>query len=324
VRPRAGAWCWPRRGGGRRTGDYQLTPTHSFVHFEWTHAGLSTLRGRFDKVSGRVTMDRDARRGQGRIERAAGLGQHRPARAGRRAAPRAGRRHRGHGALRADTSALRRRPARGGNGPADAAARLDLPLEVLAAHFNCYLNPLLKREVCGGEFEATVEPAALGLSIDPSFGLAGPIRLRLQVEAIRQEARRRHGLACLAVTVAAARRWSAQPVRPRPSTTWTRSRPSCTSRCGTSTPRRCADAVGPVRGEVMLDADAGRGRLGLVIDMRTLDTGFKLLDARLRQADLLDVTAHPDAYFVAERFRFAQGLPVELTGEFTLRGDRWR
>lgn len=78
--------------------------------------------------------------------------------------------------------------------------------------------------------------------------------------------------------------------------------------------------VGPVRGEVMLDAEAGRGRLGLVIDMRTVDTGFRLLDARLRQADLLDVTGHPDAYFVAERFRFTQGLPTELTGEFTLRG----
>jgi len=78
--------------------------------------------------------------------------------------------------------------------------------------------------------------------------------------------------------------------------------------------------VGPVRGEVMLDAEGGRGRIGLVIDMRTLDTGFRLLDARLRQADLLDVTGHPDAYFVAERFRFNQGLPTELTGEFTLRG----
>ncbi len=78
--------------------------------------------------------------------------------------------------------------------------------------------------------------------------------------------------------------------------------------------------VGPVRGEVMLDATAGHGRLGLVIDMRTLDTGFRLLDARLRQADLLDVAGHPEAYFVAERFRFEQGRPVELTGEFTLRG----
>ena len=78
--------------------------------------------------------------------------------------------------------------------------------------------------------------------------------------------------------------------------------------------------VGPVRGEVTLDPEAGRGRLGLVIDMRTLDTGFKLLDARLRQPDLLDVGGHPEAFFVAERFRFEQGRPVELTGEFTLRG----
>ncbi len=78
--------------------------------------------------------------------------------------------------------------------------------------------------------------------------------------------------------------------------------------------------VGPVRGEVMLDADAGRGRLGLVIDMRTLDTGFRLLDARLRQRDLFDVDDHPEAWFVAERFRFEQGQPVEVTGEFTLRG----
>lgn len=77
---------------------------------------------------------------------------------------------------------------------------------------------------------------------------------------------------------------------------------------------------GPVRGEVMLDPPAGRGRLGLAIDLRTLDTGFKLLDMRLRQPDLLDVAAQPTAYYVAERFRFDQGRPVELTGEFTLRG----
>lgn len=78
--------------------------------------------------------------------------------------------------------------------------------------------------------------------------------------------------------------------------------------------------IGPIDGEVTIDAAAGRGRIGLVIDMGTLDTGFKLLDARLRQADLLDVAGHPQAYFVAERFRFEQGRPVELTGEFTLRG----
>lgn len=77
---------------------------------------------------------------------------------------------------------------------------------------------------------------------------------------------------------------------------------------------------GPVRGEVQMDAAAGRGRIGLVIDTRTLDTGWKLLDARLRKPDLLDVDGHPDAYFVAERWRFEGDKPAEITGEFTLRG----
>jgi polyisoprenoid-binding protein YceI len=77
---------------------------------------------------------------------------------------------------------------------------------------------------------------------------------------------------------------------------------------------------GPLQGEVMLDAEAGKGHIGLVIDTRTLDTGFRLLDARLRQPDLLAVSEYPQAYFVAERFRFEGGRPVELTGEFTLRG----
>lgn len=86
---------------------------------------------------------------------------------------------------------------------------------------------------------------------------------------------------------------------------------------GTSTLR---GRIGPIGGEVTIDPRAGRGRVALRIDMRTLDTGLKLLDARLRRSDLLDVEAHPEAFFVAERFRFDDERPAELTGEFTLRG----
>ncbi len=86
---------------------------------------------------------------------------------------------------------------------------------------------------------------------------------------------------------------------------------------GTSTLR---GRIGPVRGEVVLDREAGSGELGLRIPTASVDTGMKILDARLRQGDLFDSTATPEAFFVARRFRFEGGQPAELRGEFTLRG----
>lgn len=86
---------------------------------------------------------------------------------------------------------------------------------------------------------------------------------------------------------------------------------------GTSTLR---GRFGPLRGEVDLDVAARRGKIGVTIDLNTLDTGFKPLDSRLKEADLLDITAQARAYFVAERFRFDGEQLVEVRGEFTLRG----
>jgi polyisoprenoid-binding protein YceI len=77
---------------------------------------------------------------------------------------------------------------------------------------------------------------------------------------------------------------------------------------------------GPLRGEVMFDPAAQRGKVALAIDMNTLNTGFKPLDSRLKEPDLLDISTQPMAYFVAERFRFEAGRLVEVRGEFTLRG----
>lgn len=43
---------------------FTLDPEHSFVHFEVQHFGTSTSRGRFGPVSGEVTLDRLADRGE--------------------------------------------------------------------------------------------------------------------------------------------------------------------------------------------------------------------------------------------------------------------
>jgi len=166
--------------------DYRLTPTHSFVHIEWPHAGLSTLRGRFDRVAGRVTLDREARRGQGQVQlRLDSINTGRPAldAALRRAL-----------GAEAEASATYTIDALrfDGDGPVAASGRLawrgrDVPLDLQAERFNCYNNPLLRREVCGGDFSADIDPAVLGIELEPAFGLGRPIRLRVQVEAIRQE-----------------------------------------------------------------------------------------------------------------------------------------
>jgi polyisoprenoid-binding protein YceI len=87
---------------------------------------------------------------------------------------------------------------------------------------------------------------------------------------------------------------------------------------GTSTLR---GRLGPLTGEVTVDRAGKAGDLRLRIPMATLSTGLRILDARLKEPDLLATTEYPEAYFVATRFQFdANGGVKEVRGEFTLRG----
>lgn len=42
---------------------YTLDPTHTYPHFAVSHLGFSTMLGRFDKTSGKLTLDRAAKTG---------------------------------------------------------------------------------------------------------------------------------------------------------------------------------------------------------------------------------------------------------------------
>lgn len=78
---------------------------------------------------------------------------------------------------------------------------------------------------------------------------------------------------------------------------------------------------GPLNGELALDRAAKTGRVQVVVPTAAVSTGLPVLDARLREPDMLSVEAHPQAYFIAERFEFdAQGNISSVRGEFTLRG----
>ena len=55
-----------------------------------------------------------------------------------------------------------------------------------ANQFNCFESPIFKREVCGGDFEATIDRTAFGVNYGIDWGFPKNVRLVLQVEAVKQ------------------------------------------------------------------------------------------------------------------------------------------
>ncbi len=60
------------------------------------------------------------------------------------------------------------------------------PITLKANNFNCYTNPMFKREVCGGDFEATIQRSQFGMNAYAAVG-ADSVRLLIQVEAIKAQ-----------------------------------------------------------------------------------------------------------------------------------------
>ena len=60
------------------------------------------------------------------------------------------------------------------------------PVTLKAVRFGCYENPFLKREVCGGDFETTIQRSLWGITWGLDLGIPDRVRLLVQVEAVRQ------------------------------------------------------------------------------------------------------------------------------------------
>ncbi|MFT3663484.1 YceI family protein [Piscinibacter sp.] len=165
---------------------YHVEPTHTFVYFEAKHAGTSTLRGRFEKKDGSVQIDRAAKTGKAEItidlsSVSTGVGPL-------------------DGHLKGkDFFDVASHPSAkfvgdkfvfDGDKVSEVSGTLTLagksnPVTLKATGFNCFQSPMLKREVCGGDFETTLVRSQYGLV----YGLPGipdNIRLLIQIEAIKQ------------------------------------------------------------------------------------------------------------------------------------------
>lgn len=166
---------------------YAIDPAHTYVTFEISHFGTSTNRGRFDKKDGSVELDRAAKSGKVSIvvdtasinTGFAAFNKHLQSK---------------------DLFDTEKFPTMtfaadkfvfNSDKVAEVTGTLTLlgktnPLTLKATNFNCYDSPMLKREVCGGDFEATLDRTAYGMNYGLDWGFPKNVRLVVQVEAVKQ------------------------------------------------------------------------------------------------------------------------------------------
>jgi len=166
---------------------YAIDPSHTFVSYEVNHMNTSTSRGRFDRKEGSVTIDRQA--GTGKIDvtidtRSIDTG-----------VPALDTEMKGADFFNAARFATARfvgdKVSFDGDRVSAVSGNLTmlgktLPVTLKATHFNCYTNPMLKREVCGGDFDTPLARSQWGMSYGVQYGVPDSIRLLIQVEAVKQ------------------------------------------------------------------------------------------------------------------------------------------
>ena len=167
--------------------NYAIDPTHTFVTFEISHFGASVNRGRFDKKEGSVQLDKAAKSGKVEISfDTTSVNSGTPA-------------FDKH-LQSADLFDSAKHPTMkfvadkfvfNGDKVASVEGQLTLlgktgPLTLKANQFNCYDSPMLKREVCGGDFEATIDRTQWGMNYGVEWGFPKTVRLIAQIEAVKQ------------------------------------------------------------------------------------------------------------------------------------------
>lgn len=164
---------------------YTVDPRHSFPSFEINHYGFSTYRGRFNKMTGHITLDREAKKVAAEIVIDAntidtGLDEL-------------------EARLRKpdyfDTAKYPTITFKAANGrfEGDALKTLDgeltirgqtKPVTLNLTHFACGPRPVTKRPQCGADAVATIKRSDFGMTRSlPEVG--DEVKLLIQVEAFK-------------------------------------------------------------------------------------------------------------------------------------------
>lgn len=168
---------------------YQLDSTHLYPSFEADHfGGVSIWRGKFTKSSGTVVLDRAAQTGtvEATIDIAsidtgnAGLDKHAKSDSFFDVEKYPTAVYKGHFSSFKDGV------------PTQVQGNLTLhgvtrPLTLTLETFKCFINPMLKREVCGTEATATFNRDDFGIDYGKAYGFSMATKLHIQAEGIKQD-----------------------------------------------------------------------------------------------------------------------------------------
>lgn len=164
---------------------YDVDPTHTYPSFEADHMGISTWRGKFDRSSGAITLDREAGTGTVRI-----VVDMASADFGLPALDKTAK-----GPELFDVKKYPKATFKGtlegftDGAPTRAVGTLELhgrtnPVTLEIRKFKCIPHPMYKREDCGADVYATIDREQFGMDAGKAYGFSMAVDLRIQVEAI--------------------------------------------------------------------------------------------------------------------------------------------
>ena len=167
--------------------DYVTEPTHTQAAFEISHFGAGVNRVRFDKEDGKIQFDPAAKKG--RVELtidASSLSS---------GVPPFDRHLKGPEVFDAEKHPTIQFVGDKFHFNGDKVTAVDgqltikgktHPLTLKANQFACYQSPMLKREVCGGDFTATIDRTLWGINYGLDMVAGKDVKLIATVEAVRQ------------------------------------------------------------------------------------------------------------------------------------------
>ena len=169
------------------TATYAIDPSHTFATFEIAHFATSTNRGRFNKTSGTVTLDKAAKTGALDVSvDTTSLDTGTTAFTNHISGP-----EMLNVAAFPTAHLVATKFVFNGDKVTEIDGNLTLmgktnPVVLKAQNFNCYMSPMVKREVCGGDFDATIVRSQYGVTYGLNYGFPDAMHLVIQVEAVKQ------------------------------------------------------------------------------------------------------------------------------------------